>query len=59
MAKNSSIPKSLQGKRVCDPITRKWSTGDWMSIYNSAGQITEYLPIWRDSIRRKNEQSGS
>lgn len=38
----------VKGEKVYDPLNDKWSMGWWLPVYNGAGYIMYYLPIWRN-----------
>ena len=46
----------IRGKQVYDPISDIWSTGYWIPVYNCDGQVKDYVPIWTESKKRKEEK---
>lgn len=37
----------LQGHKVYDVMTNKWSTGYWIPLY-SGNVLIQYVPVWAD-----------
>lgn len=46
-----------KGRKVYDPLTNEWSTGYWIPIRNSFEQITQYVPVWRNSGERRQQNN--
>lgn len=44
----------IKGRKVYDPITKNWSTGNWIPIYDKFGNIVKYVPVWEDYYRRSD-----
>lgn len=38
----------IKGKKVYDCITKTWSTGYWMPIYQG-NTIVQYVPVWEEN----------
>lgn len=36
------------GKKIYDPLSKVWSTGYWIPIYDRFGRVVQYVPIWRN-----------